>query len=373
MAGLYIHIPFCMRKCRYCDFYSVPLGDGSGTSAFLDGLEIELGKLPEGFAPETIYIGGGTPTALPLPDLEELFEVIGREVDVARVVEWTCEANPGTLAREEAEILWDSGVNRVSLGVQSFEPQNLAFLGRIHSVTEAVDAFHLLRHTGFTNINLDLLFAIPGSSREMLERDLGRVIALEPEHVSCYGLIFEKGTPLTRSRDEGVVREVDDDEQLAQFEFVRRTLRDAGYHHYEISNFAKPGFECRHNLLYWSGGEYVGCGPAAHGHWKGRRYGNVRDVGNYGRMLLDGEGVRATEERLPPEAKARETLVMSLRRLDGVSRADFRKATGFDYRALRGKEIEQLCRDGFLEETGERLRLTDKGLFVSDAVFAELV
>lgn len=373
VAGLYIHIPFCLRKCRYCDFYSVPLTDGSGPEAFLDALDMELGKLPPGFAPETVYIGGGTPTALAPARLEELFDSIRRGVDLRRVTEWTCEANPGTLAREEAEILREAGVNRVSLGVQSFAAENLAFLGRIHSPREAKDAYALLREEGFASINLDLMYGIPGSSREMLERDLAQVVALDPDHVSCYGLIFEDGTPLTKLRDRGQVEEVDDDEQLEQYALVRRTLRDAGYHHYEISNFAKPGFQCRHNLLYWSGGEYIGCGPAAHGHWRGRRYGNVRSVGDYSRLLLEGQGVRATDEKLEPEAKARETLIMSLRRLDGVKRDEFQKQTGFDYRALRGKEIDGLRELGVLEESDGTLRLTEKGLFVSDSVFAELV
>lgn len=373
MAGLYIHVPFCIRKCRYCDFYSEPLGDGSGTSSYLDALEMELGTLPQGFRPETVYIGGGTPTALKPADLEDLFTSIQREVDLSGVTEWTCEANPGTLAREEAEILRESGINRVSLGVQSFDPQNLAFLGRIHSAQEAVDSFRLLRECGFKNVSLDLMYAIPGSSRGQLETDLARIVNLEPEHVSCYGLIFEKGTPLTRLRDAGEVAEIEDDEQLEQYRLVRRTLAAAGYRHYEISNFAKPGFESRHNLLYWSGGEYIGCGPAAHGHWLGRRYANVRNVGDYSRLLMEGQSVRASEEKLKPDAKARETLVMGLRRIDGVDREEFRRGTGFDYRDLLGKEIDALCELGMLEEVDHRLRLTEKGLFVSDSVFAELV
>lgn len=373
MPGLYIHVPFCIRKCRYCDFYSVPLADGSGPSAFLDALDIELAGLPEGFAPDTVYLGGGTPTALAPADLEELFDSIRRGVDLRRVVEWTCEANPGTLAREEAEILREAGVNRMSLGVQSFSAENLAFLGRIHSPAEAVDAFRLLRDAGFANVSLDLMHGIPGSSRGILRRDLEQAISLEPEHVSCYGLVFEQGTPLTKLRDQGAVHEVDDEEELEQYQLVCRTLRDAGYHHYEISNFAKPGFECRHNVLYWNGGEYIGCGPAAHGHWEGRRYANVRSVGDYSRLLMGGQPVRASEEKLQPEAKARETLVMGLRRLDGISRETFRRETGFDYRQLRGEQIDWLCKLGLLEESDDHLRLTEKGLFVSDSVFAELV
>lgn len=373
MPGLYIHIPFCVRKCRYCDFYSVEGACAAERSAFLDALEVELGRLPPGFAPETVFIGGGTPTAFEPAELSRFLTLLNERVRLGDVTEWTCEANPGTLTREKVAILRDAGVNRVSLGVQSFEPQNLAFLGRIHTATEAVEAFQLLRDGGFDNLSLDLIHAIPGSSRERLQCDLDRVVGLGPEHVACYGLIFEEGTPLANRRDRGEIAEVDDDEQLAQYNLVRDALARAGYRHYEISNFAKPGRECRHNLLYWTGGEYVGCGPAAHSHGEGMRYANVRDLGEYGCAMREGRSSRESEERLGPEEKARETLVMNLRLIDGVDRESFRRATGFDYRDLRGREIDWLCEIGLLDESGDRLRLTEKGLFVSDSVFAELV
>jgi oxygen-independent coproporphyrinogen III oxidase len=372
MAGLYIHIPFCVRKCRYCDFYSVPMHGGL-ISGFLDALDREFAARPAEFVPETVFIGGGTPTALAPDELTRLLSMIHQRFDLGRVTEWTCEANPGTLTREKAQLLRDAGVNRVSLGVQSFDPQTLAFLGRIHSPTEARDAYQLLRDTGFGNVNLDLMYGIPGTPREVVESDLAQIANLAPEHVASYCLIFEDGTPLTNLRDAGEVAEVDDEEDLEQYRIVRARLRAAGFGHYEISNFAKPGFECRHNLLYWSGGEYLGFGPAAHGHWRGTRYGNLRSVEDYARALREGRSIRTFEEHLEPEAKARETLVMSLRRLGGVSRAEFLQATGFDYGALRGKEIAWLCEEGLLRQSGDVLGLTEKGLFVSDAVFRELV
>ena len=373
MAGLYIHIPFCVRKCRYCDFCSVPAADERLRTRFLQALDAELGSLPQGFAPQTIFIGGGTPTFLSAAELRQLFDSVKRRVDVGSVTEWSCEANPGTLDREKATLLREAGVNRASLGVQSFDPSNLAFLGRIHSSTEAKDAYPLLRDAGFENINVDLMYGIPGSSREILERDLALIENLDPEHVACYCLMFEKGTELTRLRDAGAVAEVDDDEELDQYRLIRETLGRVGYRHYEISNFAKPGYECQHNLLYWSGGDYIGCGPAAHSHWDGLRYGNVSNVEFYCEAILAGKSPRDFEEKLEPEAKARETLIMGLRRLEGVSRREFREKTGFDYRALRGSEIDSLVSMGLLEERDGFLRLTEKSLFVSDAVFRELV
>lgn len=380
MAGLYIHIPFCVCKCRYCDFYSVPLGDRScapghspGLQAFLKALDAELQTLPKEFVPQTIFIGGGTPTALSVPELQQLLDSLKRRVDISKVTEWSCESNPGTLDWEKAKLLRETGLNRVSLGVQSFDPANLAFLGRIHSSTDAKDAYQLLRDAGFENINLDLMYGIPGSSREILERDLALIENLDPEHVACYCLMFEKGTELARLRNAGSLEEVEDEEELEQYRLIRGTLGRAGYRHYEISNFAKPGYACQHNLLYWSGGDYIGCGPAAHSHWQGLRYGNVSNVETYCEALSSGTLPRDSEERLEPEAKARETLIMGLRRVDGVSRREFRQTTGFDYRALRGSQIDSLCRMGLLEERDGFLRLTEKALFISDSVFRELV
>jgi oxygen-independent coproporphyrinogen-3 oxidase len=376
MPGLYVHVPFCVRKCSYCDFYSLaqpPDRAAPDAARYLAALEVELASLPPGFVPETIFFGGGTPTELATADLSRLLAMVRRRVDPGRVREWTCESNPGTLTPEKAELLRASGVNRVSLGVQSFDPENLRFLGRIHTAEEAVAGFRLLRACGFGNVNLDLIFGIPGSSQETLRRDLETLAALGPEHASCYCLIFEEGTPLARMRAQGLVREVAEEDELAQYALAREVLARAGYRHYEISNFARPGRECRHNLLYWGAGEYVGVGPSAHSHWGGARWGNVKSLVLWTERLLAGRPARDFEERLEPEARAREALVMGLRRTDGVERAAFRAETGFDYAALRGREIERLAGLGLLEEAGGRLRLTERGLFVSDAVFAELV
>jgi oxygen-independent coproporphyrinogen-3 oxidase len=198
-------------------------------------------------------------------------------------------------------------------------------------------------------------------------------IELRPEHLSIYSLIFEAGTPLAALRDRGEVREVDDDTQRRQQEALRDRLGAAGYRHYEISNYARPGFECRHNLLYWGAGEYVGCGPSAHSHWNGVRSGNVRDLHAYTGALLNGRSPRDFEERLEPEAKARETLVMALRRLTGVRRDTFRRQTGFDYLDLCGEPIRRFGQMGLLDANEDRVRLTEEGVFVSNALFAELV
>lgn len=383
MAGLYIHIPFCVRKCIYCDFYSLPTATGPLSKRlvhaepdqpdFLAALETELRQLPRPFRPETVFMGGGTPTELSAPDLARLLELLHQQVDLSAVTEWTCESNPGTLTREKATLLQSAGVNRMSLGVQSFDPKTLEFLGRIHSAEEAAAGFHLLRDVGLPSINLDLIYGVPGSGLEIVQRDVERLIELAPDHAACYCLIFEDGTPLADLRARGFVKEVDDDTERTQYEWVRNRLRDAGYQHYEISNFARPGHTCRHNQLYWGAGEYLGVGPSAHSHWRGERYGNVRDLAQYCRKMLGGQSARAFSERLPPEAKARETLVMALRQLEGITWTQFQADTGFDLRALCGETLDWLARQGLMELTPERVRLTDEGLFVSDGVFAELV
>lgn len=383
MPGLYVHIPFCLRKCVYCDFYSVessncPVSERrqaqpTGQSDFMLALEEELRQLPDDFSPETIFIGGGTPTELSDEDFHRLLQLIRGKVDTERVVEWTCEANPGTLNAAKAAMMRPAGIQRVSLGVQSFQPSTLEFLGRIHSAEEAVESVHLLRDHGIANINLDLMFGTPGTTMEMLQDDLRRMIAIRPSHIACYCLTYEEGTPLTDLKKRGYVKAMNPDEELDQYRETIRTLTGAGYRHYEVSNFAIPGFECRHNLLYWSGGEYIGLGPSAHSHWHGVRYGNVRSVRDYCAGLQNDRSIREFEETLDPTAKARETLIMSLRCLDGVDIAAFERTTGIALRDLYDGEIDYLRRDGLLEQHGDRLRLTERGLYLSNHVFAELV
>lgn len=379
--GLYVHVPFCVRKCVYCDFYSVetrtrsgqPTDANLGQDRFLEALELEFQRLPTPFAPATIFIGGGTPTELSGPNLQRLFELIHAYIDVDHVTEWTCEINPGTLTEAKAKRVRKSGVNRVSLGAQSFDAQNLKFLGRIHGPDDIASAFQLLRDTGFDNINLDLIYGIPQASLESVARDIDQICALDPEHVSCYCLTFEEGTPLMGMKRRGEVTETDDDSELAQYKVIRQTLEQAGFEQYELSNFSKPSRRCAHNILYWTGGEYLGCGPAAHSHWQGIRKANHRRLSPWSQDLLAGKAPLQFEERLEPEAKAREILVNWLRLIDGVPRSGFKQVTGYDWKDLVGTEIEKLDRLGVLVQGPNTLRLSESGLFVSDRVFAELI
>lgn len=360
--GLYIHIPFCARKCPYCAFFSQRTEPGL-VAAWFSGIARELESLPDGFAPESIFLGGGTPTALDESALARLLKMIRSRVEIGGVAEWTCEANPGTLTQEKALCLRAAGVNRLSIGAQSFADETLQRLGRIHTAAETRAAVALAREAGFKNIGLDVIYGVPGVARESFQADIEAALALGPEHISCYCLEIEAGTPFAREEEAGELT-VSEDEQRAQFDWARKRLAASGWTHYEISNFAKPGRECRQNRLYWSGGDYLGIGPAAHSHWNGARWGNSSDLPRWKREF---------EERLAPEAKARETLVMGLRRLAGWDRQEFRAITGFDYDALRGKEIAHLATAGLLVVDLDGIRLAEDALFVSDSVFAELV
>ena len=342
-------------------------------SIFLNALEAELKQLPSNFKPSTVFLGGGTPTELSDKDFSRLLAMLHQQVNLTQVVEWTCECNPGTLTSAKACLFSSAGINRVSLGVQSFQPANLEFLGRIHSAEEAVSGFHLLRQHGIENINLDLIFGIPNASKDMLFSDIEEMLQLRPEHTSCYNLMYEEGTPLTTMLRQGLIQPADSEDEAEQYDLVRTLYQAAGYDHYEISNFAQPGRECRHNLLYWRGGEYFGCGPSAHSHWKNERFSNVRSIRRYCDALLHGQSPRDFSERLDPKAKARERLVMGLRCLQGVDCALFEDTTGFDFSTLYDREIEDLCAQGLLQETQRGIALTEKGLFLSDTVFSTLV
>ena len=369
--GLYIHVPFCAAKCAYCDFASEAPARPDRIVRYLAGLESETGRLPADFRPNTVFIGGGTPTVLPPDALGRLLAMAAARA--ATATEWTCEANPGTVGRETAAAFRTAGVNRVSLGAQSFDPATLTALGRIHGPDDIAAAVDRLRAAGIANLGLDLITAVPGRSTAALDRDLDRLLDLAPDHVSAYTLSIEEGTPLAARVDAGAVQPVADEQALEEYTLVRTRLRDAGFRHYEISNFARPGRECRHNLLYWSGGEYLGCGPAAHSHWRGARWGNFQGLEAWADAISKGWKPAEFEERLDPKRHARETLVFSLRRIDGLDTAAFRASTGFDPGELCGTEIARLVDEGLLERTPAGIRLAERALFISDTVFAALV
>jgi len=373
MTGLYIHIPICISRCRYCDFYKLTPREWEDVTLFIKSLALEFKRLPRDFAPETVFIGGGTPTALEPKDLAALFDCIHGAINLSNVTEFSSEANPGTLTPEKLKIMRDGGVNRVSIGVQSFNDKALRLLGRIHKADQAIRGFHMLREAGFNNVNIDLIQSIPGMAPEDILNDARRLIELSPEHISYYNLIYEPGTPMTKDRDAGRIIPPGDDEEADNYFAVKSLLESAGYGHYETSNFCRPNQPCRHNLLYWQGGEYFGCGPSAHSHWNGARYGNVRDLQAYCDRLQNDEAPFDELERLTGDEKARELLVMWLRLTEGVDLLAFERLTGRDVDALCGSTVDDLVEEQLLERKNNHLALTKNALFISNSVFSELV
>ena len=367
--SLYIHIPFCKSLCYYCACNKIITQKTHRAVEYLNYLKREIAMQAALFdrtrTLRQLHLGGGTSTYLTREQLAELMDCLHQafNLDDSDEHEFSIEVDPRTISTEQIEHLRQLGFNRLSFGVQDFDPDVQAAVNRQQSEEQIYALVAAAREAKFKSVSVDLIYGVPGVARETFQADVEAALALDPEHLSCYCLEIEDGTPFARAAAAGEL-EVSEDEQRAQFDWARGRLAAAGLAHYEISNFAKPGRECRQNLLYWCGGDYLGVGPAAHSHWAGARWGNSPEL---------PEWRRAFEEKLEPAAKARETLVMGLRRIAGWGRAEFRAATGFDYDALRGPEIARLAAEELLVVEPDRLRLAEDALFVSDAVFAELV
>ena len=369
----YVHIPFCAHKCGYCDFASLAGADALA-DRYLDALEAEFRmRLKEPRAVETIFVGGGTPTRLDAGQLHRLVEMLTRWLPLMPGGEWSVEANPGTLDAEKVDVLARGGVTRMSLGAQSFRRESLAVLERNHDPSDVPRAVELIRDR-FAHWSLDLIFGVPGSTPSDWKIDLERALELRPGHLSCYGLVYEKGTALWKQREAGTVRPIDEDVEYEMYEHTIARLNEAGFDHYEISNFARPGAECRHNLVYWKNGAYYGLGLGAARFVGGERAINTRDLPAYLRRIEAGEDPTGPRERLEAEAFARETLVLMLRRLSrGVARREFADRTGFELDSLCGEQVARFKRDGLVEDDGDRVRLTRRGVFLADTVLSALV
>jgi oxygen-independent coproporphyrinogen-3 oxidase len=369
----YIHIPFCAHKCGYCDFASLAGADHLA-DRYLGALSRELELALDGPREvDTIFIGGGTPTRLSPEQLDRLLGVTRRHFRLVEGGEWTVEANPGTLDEEKVDVLSRGGVNRVSLGAQSFQPGSLRALERNHLPEDVPRAVELIRPR-FDRWSLDLIFAAPGSTLQQWQDDLEQAVALEPSHLSCYGLVFEKGTSLWKQQDAGLVRAVDEEVEHAMYAHTIDRLSSLGLRQYEISNFARDGHESRHNLVYWANDAYYGFGLGAARYEDGVRSSNTRDLPAYLRRLEAGQVPSGPIERLDPEARARETAVLMLRRTElGIDRGEFQRRTGFSIDAICGESIARSVSRGWLEDDGNRVRLTRDGLFLADTVMSEML
>ncbi len=374
MLSLYVHIPFCVGKCHYCGFYSTRYSPDLA-DRFLEALELDLSRYRESFGSHqvgSVYIGGGTPSVLSPSQLRKALSSI-RSFRLAPGAEWTIEANPGSLAEHHLREARDAGVNRASLGVQSFADEVLQFLGRPHSVKDAVDAFRMVRKAGFRNIGIDLIYGIPGQSIGHWNEALSRAVALGPEHISTYGLSMDEGSRFSALARSGEFRPSGDEAAARQYERAQEVLTQAGYEQYEISNFSLPGFSCRHNENYWARGEYLGLGPGAWSCFQDHRYQIVPDVQEYCGRVERGESVIEQEDIVSIEQAADETLMLSLRTAAGLDLMDYEKRFGTAVSDQLRSRASRCNGKGLVELTDERLRLTAKGFLLSNSILGNLL
>jgi putative oxygen-independent coproporphyrinogen III oxidase len=360
---LYGHVPFCAAKCHYCAFYS-EAGSASKMEDYVDALLLELERFAPQLAPKTIFFGGGTPSLLPTPLLRRVLEAIHDNVSLHQLSEWTIECNPSTVSTEKAKLFREYGVNRISMGVQALDDELLKTIGRVHSLKAALESYNKLRAAGFDNINLDLMFGLPGQTLDHWRNTLKRAIELQPEHLSTYCLILEEDTEFWSLFKEGLIKP-DEEQELAMYQTAMDMLAAAGYCQYEISNFAKPGRACAHNIAYWEGKNYLGLGPSACSTIDGRRWQNVPDTDRYVEGIRNAKPAVISEEIITSELRAAERAAFGMRMNVGVP------AT-----LLQGrweKEIAELLSAELVQWRNERLMPTARGILFADEVAARFV
>ena len=367
----YIHVPFCAHRCGYCDF-AIVTGREDLVGDYLRAIGLELSRLQRPRPVETLYFGGGTPSHLEPEQLATLCDSVLRRHPLEPGYEWTVEANPDTLTADRIEVLAERGVNRLSLGAQSLNAEKLRVLDRRHDRDDVMRSMELARKAGM-QVSLDLIFAAPGETLADWQLELQEAVALAPDHISTYGLTWETGTAFTRRRTAGELRQLDEEIERAMYAEAIEGLASARFEHYEVSNFARLGRRSRHNEVYWAGREYFAAGPGAARYVEGVRETNHRSTTTYLKRILAGESPVAEREQLSPEQRARERLVLALRRMEGVDRRQFALEIGFEVDELAGAAIAHFTQLNLLSDDGARVKLTREGLFVSDALWPELL
>jgi oxygen-independent coproporphyrinogen-3 oxidase len=367
----YVHVPFCAYHCGYCDF-AVAVGQDNRIDDYLRALDAEMARLRQPQPVRTLFLGGGTPTHLNPRQLDDLLRIVRSWLILEPDGEFSIEANPAGLDDDKVRVLAAHGVNRVSLGAQSFDAGLLRVLERDHRPDDVARALEQVRRH-IDNVSLDLIFGVPGQDLTLWRRDLDRAIALAPRHISTYGLTYEKGTRLWKVRRQGTIQPVDEDTELAMYTTAFDRLADAGYEHYEISNHAQPGFQCRHNLTYWANEAHFGFGVGAASYVNRVRRLNTRDLHSYIRRAMAGEPTHFQSEELTPRERAVETAVVQLRRSAGIERASFQVQTGFSLEEVVEPVKAALMELGLLDSDECGVRLTRQGKCVADSVIQEIM
>jgi oxygen-independent coproporphyrinogen-3 oxidase len=379
IAHLYAHVPFCAKKCGYCAFYS-EAGDGEVINRYVEALIREMEIVAGDLKPRTVFFGGGTPSLLNLRQWERILSAMSR-LNLLGAEEWTVECNPATVSLDKAKLLREAGVNRISMGAQSFDEVLLDRLGRVHSRDMIFKSFEILRRAGFDNVNVDLMFAIPGQTMEMWRHTLAEAFTLGSEHLACYEVIYEEDTPLFEQLQAGEVH-VDEDLACAMYEELLLATAANGMEQYEIANFARgdeshggkiPRFACRHNINYWRGGSFYGLGPSATGYVRGVRAKNCANTKRYCELLENGQRAIDWSEELSPLARAGEIAAFGLRMAAGWPLEQFARHTGFDLRTEWKTEINRMIELGYGTLSPDRFQLTEKGLRFADWAGSEFL
>ena len=385
-VGLYIHIPFCKQKCQYCDFNSYA-GKENLIETYMKWVEFELKGVGEGnrvdyennlddlIVVKSIYIGGGTPSFIDSKYIEKIMEIVKECYTIDINAEITIEVNPGTVSQKKLETYLNSGINRISIGLQSTHNEILSKLGRVHSYEEFLYTYNLARKVGLKNINVDLMLGLPNQSLNDLQESITEVVNLEPEHISVYSLIIENGTPFCEKLEKQEIALPSDELERAMYWETKRKLEKAGYTHYEISNFAKPGFESKHNLSCWNQEEYIGIGASAHSYTNNVRYSNIDSIEDYIRNYENGNEIDnfVFHEKQNKESKMKEFMMLGLRKIQGIHIQDFKNKFGENPIYLYKKELEKLVNEELLEIDGDVIKLTDKGIDLANLVWEEFV
>ncbi|HEL0045351.1 TPA: oxygen-independent coproporphyrinogen III oxidase [Streptococcus equi subsp. zooepidemicus] len=369
-TSAYVHIPFCTQICYYCDFSKVFIKN-QPVDAYLEALikEFESYQIS---SLKTLYIGGGTPTAITAKQLDYLLSHLQQHLQLDQLEEFTIEANPGDLTEDKIAVLRQSAVNRISLGVQTFNDKQLKQIGRSHTEAQIYATIASLKEAGFQNMSIDLIYALPGQTIQQVKENVAKALALDIPHLSLYSLILEHHTVFMNKMRRGKLQLPTEDLEAEMFEYIISEMEASGFEHYEISNFTKPGFESRHNLMYWNNDEYFGCGAGASGYLNGIRYRNRVPIQHYLKAVADGNA-RLSEEVLTKEEMMEEELFLGLRKKSGVSVSRFQEKFGLSFESRYGPVVRELQAQGLLVKDKDFVRMTKKGLFLGDSVAEKFI
>lgn len=369
-TSAYVHIPFCTQICYYCDFSKVFIKN-QPVDAYLEALIKEFESYQINSL-KTLYIGGGTPTAITAKQLDYLLSHLQQHLQLDQLEEFTIEANPGDLTEDKIAVLGQSAVNRISLGVQTFNDKQLKQIGRSHTEAQIYTTIASLKEAGFQNMSIDLIYALPGQTIQQVKENVAKALALDIPHLSLYSLILEHHTVFMNKMRRGKLQLPTEDLEAEMFEYIISEMEANGFEHYEISNFTKPGFESRHNLMYWNNDEYFGCGAGASGYLNGIRYRNRIPIQHYLKAVADGNA-RLSEEVLTKEEMMEEELFLGLRKKSGVSVSRFQEKFGLSFESRYGSVVRELQAQGLLVKDKDFVRMTKKGLFLGDSVAEKFI